>query len=200
MSIAFAPALARHRRRARAVGVHARAVGAGTAAVPSPATVVAARPRRLVAGELLARAGAQARRADHPPGACAGRVPRRPRGRRLPEQLGNRLVAASRDARQDFEFFAVPDSAINAFALPGGYIGVNTGLILLAQNESELASVLAHEITHVTQRHIARMMQAQQNSLLMSLATLALAMLAARARRQLVGRSGAGGDRRPARR
>ena len=95
--------------------------------------------------------------------------------------LGNRLVAASRDSRQDFEFFAVPDNAINAFALPGGYIGVNTGLILLAQNESELASVLAHEITHVTQRHIARIMQAQQNSVLMSLASLALAILAARA-------------------
>jgi predicted Zn-dependent protease len=95
--------------------------------------------------------------------------------------LGNRLVAASRDARQDFDFFAVPDNAINAFALPGGYIGVNTGLILLAQNESELASVLAHEITHVTQRHIARILQAQQNSLLMSLATMALAILATRA-------------------
>jgi predicted Zn-dependent protease len=95
--------------------------------------------------------------------------------------LGNRLVTASRDARQDFEFFAVPDNAINAFALPGGFIGVNTGLILLAQSESELASVLAHEITHVTQRHIARQLQGQQNSLLMSLAALALAMLAARA-------------------
>ena len=95
--------------------------------------------------------------------------------------LGSRLVAASRDARQDFEFFAVPDNAVNAFALPGGYIGVNTGLILLAQNESELASVLAHEITHVTQRHIARILQAQQNSVLMSLATMALAILASRA-------------------
>ena len=96
-------------------------------------------------------------------------------------ELGGRLVAASRDARQEFEFFAVPDSAINAFALPGGFVGVNTGLILLAQNESELASVLAHEITHVTQRHIARILQGQQNSLLMSLAALALALLAARA-------------------
>ena len=95
--------------------------------------------------------------------------------------LGARLVAASRDTRQEFEFFAVPDSAINAFALPGGFIGVNSGLILLAQNESELASVLAHEITHVTQRHIARLLQSQQNSMLMSLATLAMALLAARA-------------------
>ena len=96
-------------------------------------------------------------------------------------ELGNRLVAASPDTRQDFEFFAVADNGINAFALPGGYIGVNTGLILLTQNESELAGVLAHEITHVTQRHIARMLQSQQSSMLMSLATLAVALLAARA-------------------
>ncbi|HEX4883532.1 MAG TPA: M48 family metalloprotease [Casimicrobiaceae bacterium] len=96
-------------------------------------------------------------------------------------ELGSRLVAVSPDARQDFEFFAVPDSGINAFALPGGFIGVNTGLVLLAQSESELASVIAHEITHVTQRHIARLLQGQQNSMLMSLAALAVALLAARA-------------------
>lgn len=96
-------------------------------------------------------------------------------------ELGNRLVAVSPDARQDFEFFAVPDNGINAFALPGGFVGVNTGLVLLAQSESELASVLAHEITHVTQRHIARLLQGQQNSMLMSLAALAVALLAARA-------------------
>ena len=96
-------------------------------------------------------------------------------------ELGHRLVSVSPDAKQDFLFFAVPDSGINAFALPGGFIGVNTGLILLAQSESELASVLAHEITHVTQRHIARQLQGQQDGMLMSLAALALAMLAARA-------------------
>ena len=96
-------------------------------------------------------------------------------------ELGHRLVAASHDTKQDFEFFAVPDPQINAFALPGGYIGVHTGLILLAQNESELASVLAHEISHVTQRHMARMMANQKNSMLMSLAGLALAILASRA-------------------
>src|SRR5205085_2513182 len=66
-------------------------------------------------------------------------------------ELGHRLVSASRDAKQEFEFFAVPDGTINAFALPGGFIGVNTGLVVLAQTESELASVLAHEISHVTQ-------------------------------------------------
>ena len=96
-------------------------------------------------------------------------------------ELGHRLVAAGYDAKQDFEFFAVPDFTVNAFALPGGYIGVNTGLIVLAQNESELASVLAHEISHVTQRHMARMLDNQKNSMLMSLAGLALAVLASRA-------------------
>ena len=96
-------------------------------------------------------------------------------------ELGHRIVAGSKDIKQDFEFFAVPDSTINAFALPGGYIGVHTGLILLTQSESELASVLAHEISHVTQHHIARSIAGQKDSLLMSLAGLAVAILAARA-------------------
>ena len=96
-------------------------------------------------------------------------------------ELGNRLVTSSKDVKQDFVFFAVPDPQVNAFALPGGFVGVNTGLILLAQNESELASVLAHEISHVTQHHITRMLQNQQNSLLLSLAGLAMAILASRA-------------------
>ena len=95
-------------------------------------------------------------------------------------ELGHRLTAASTDVRQDFEFFAVPDPQINAFALPGGYVGVNTGLILLAQSESELASVLAHEISHVTQHHLARALASRKDSMLISLAGLALAILAAR--------------------
>ena len=95
-------------------------------------------------------------------------------------ELGQRLVAVRNDGRFDFHFFAVPDASINAFAMPGGYIGVNTGLILLTQNESELASVLAHEITHVTQNHLARMIENQKNALLMSLAALAVALIAAR--------------------
>jgi beta-barrel assembly-enhancing protease len=94
--------------------------------------------------------------------------------------LGHRLVAASPDAKQDFEFFAIGDPSINAFALPGGYVGVHTGLILLAQNESELAAVLAHEITHVTQHHFTRSMAGQRRSMLYSLAALAVAIAAAR--------------------
>ncbi len=60
--------------------------------------------------------------------------------------LGGRLVVNSSEPGDAFEFFAINDDAINAFALPGGFVGVNTGLILLAQDESELASVLGHEI------------------------------------------------------
>jgi predicted Zn-dependent protease len=94
--------------------------------------------------------------------------------------LGHRLVAGSGEARQEFEFFLIVEPQINAFALPGGYIGVNSGLIVTAQSESELASVLSHEIAHVTQRHIARMFSAQKQATMISLAGLALAILAAR--------------------
>jgi beta-barrel assembly-enhancing protease len=94
--------------------------------------------------------------------------------------LGNRLASRSQDSRQHFEFFLVRDNQINAFALPGGYIGINTGLILAAQAESELAGVLAHEVSHVTQRHIARMLAQQGQSQLASLAALAGALLLSR--------------------
>ena len=95
--------------------------------------------------------------------------------------LGVRLAGQSTDPRQNFEFFLLRDGQINAFALPGGFIGVNTGLILGAQSESEVASVLAHEIAHVTQRHIARMVAQQKQSHITSLAALAVAILASRA-------------------
>jgi predicted Zn-dependent protease len=98
--------------------------------------------------------------------------------------LGERLVARSPDSRQNFDFFLLQDNQINAFALPGGFIGVNTGLLLSSQNESEVASVLAHEIAHVTQRHIARMLAQQKQSQITSLAALAVAILAARASSQ----------------
>lgn len=94
--------------------------------------------------------------------------------------LGARLVANSPEPGQPFVFFAINDNAINAFALPGGFVGVNTGLIQLAQTESELASVLSHEISHVTQHHYARLVAGQRYDSLASLATLAVAILAAR--------------------
>ncbi len=94
--------------------------------------------------------------------------------------LGNRLASRSPGSRQDFDFFLIQDRQINAFALPGGFVGVNTGLLLTAQSESELASVLAHEIAHVTQRHIARMIAQQKQSQITSIAALAAAILLSR--------------------
>jgi len=99
--------------------------------------------------------------------------------------LGYRLVSLSPEYRQEFEFFVILDPSVNAFALPGGFIGVHTGLFLAAQSESEFASVLAHEIAHVAQRHIARMIAGQKQNTIMSLAALAVAILAARGSPQL---------------
>lgn len=99
--------------------------------------------------------------------------------------LGNRLIAHSDAARQEFEFFVIRDPQINAFALPGGFIGIHTGLILAAQSESEVAGVVAHEIAHVTQRHIARMINQQGQSQLLSIAAMAVALLAARSNSQI---------------
>ncbi|HEX8989453.1 MAG TPA: M48 family metalloprotease [Rhodocyclaceae bacterium] len=95
-------------------------------------------------------------------------------------RLGHRLASNSEGARQDFEFFALRDNTLNAFALPGGYIGVHTALIEATQSESELASVLSHEISHVTQHHIARGVSQQSQSYMTTLLSLAAAILAAR--------------------
>lgn len=99
--------------------------------------------------------------------------------------LGNRLASNGPDITQKFSFFVVEDNSINAFALPGGVIGVHTGLILTAGSESELASVLAHEIGHVVQRHMARMMAQQKQDAWKSYAAMAFALLAARSSPQL---------------
>lgn len=91
--------------------------------------------------------------------------------------LGQRLTSNSDSGGQQFTFFVVNDPAINAFAGPGGYIGVNSGLILAAENESELAGVLAHEISHVTQHHLARAFEAQQGLSLPSMAAMLAGIL-----------------------
>ncbi|MFA6204029.1 MAG: M48 family metalloprotease [Gallionella sp.] len=95
-------------------------------------------------------------------------------------QLGYKLVQFSSEPSLAFEFFALNDYSVNAFAMPGGFIGVNAGLLLTTQSESELASVLGHEIAHVTQHHLARMVAAQQGDSLASMAAIAVAILAAR--------------------
>jgi len=82
------------------------------------------------------------------------------------ESIGYQLAANSDNNTLAFTFFVVDSPDINAFAAPGGVIGVNSGTILNSQSESELAGVLAHEIAHVTQRHMARQFeQAGQFSL-----------------------------------
>jgi len=78
------------------------------------------------------------------------------------QNLGFKLISSSSEGSGDFYFFVVADSTINAFAIPGGYIGVNSGLLTNTDAESELASVVAHEIAHVTQRHIARAIAAAE--------------------------------------
>jgi predicted Zn-dependent protease len=98
--------------------------------------------------------------------------------------FGGTLIAARPEARGeagfDFFFFAVRDPALNAFALPGGFIGVHSGLLLAAQSESELAAVLAHEIGHVAQRHIARMAGNRKQDSMIALASMLLGALALR--------------------
>ncbi len=72
------------------------------------------------------------------------------------QSLGTRLLTAGINADLNFTFLIIVDPTINAFATPGGVIAVNTGLIQATENESELAGVMAHEIVHVKQRHLAR--------------------------------------------
>ncbi len=76
--------------------------------------------------------------------------------------LGKRLTRSLLDEQREYQFFLIGHPTINAFALPGGFIGTHSGLITSAASESELASVLAHEIAHVTQRHWPRLVAAQK--------------------------------------
>ena len=95
-------------------------------------------------------------------------------------QLGISGFEGSGSFALSFELFGVRDKSINAFALPGGYIGVHTGLIVAAESESELASVLGHEMGHVSQKHIARMYSKEGTNSMIALASIVLAVLAAR--------------------
>ena len=93
------------------------------------------------------------------------------------QSLGYRLVATSEHRHLGFTFFVVDDESMNAFAAPGGFVGVNSGLILETRTESELASVLAHEIAHVTQRHIARAIADAGRMNIPAMAAIAAAIL-----------------------
>lgn len=92
------------------------------------------------------------------------------------ETLGNELLSSDRDAGGRFSFFLIDEPVVNAFAGPGGYIGIYAGLILAAQSEDELAAVMSHEIAHVTQRHLTRGIEDQSK---LTLPTTALMVAAA---------------------
>lgn len=91
--------------------------------------------------------------------------------------LGYQLAAHSDNQSLDFTFFVVDDPSINAFAAPGGFIGMHSGLIMATESESELASVIAHEIGHLTQRHLARRIEAANKMSLPSTAAFLAALL-----------------------
>ena len=92
-------------------------------------------------------------------------------------QLGGANAQGS--AAYDYEVFAVKDQSINAFALPGGFIGFHTGLLIAAETDSEVASVMGHEIGHVLQRHLARSLERQGTNSIIALAGIVLGALAA---------------------
>lgn len=103
------------------------------------------------------------------------------------DRLGQQLVATSAAPGAELHFFAVRDNAVNAFAMFGGYVGVNTGTLLTAQSESELAGVLAHEIAHVTQNHLARHIAAEKRNTIASMIAMAVGILAARSNSNVAG-------------
>lgn len=91
--------------------------------------------------------------------------------------LGSTLVGASGTGAGSYTFFLIDEPVINAFAGPGGYVGVYAGLILAASSEDELAAVMAHEIAHVTQRHLMRSIENQAQYTLPTLALLVAAAI-----------------------
>lgn len=95
--------------------------------------------------------------------------------------IGSRIAAQTNDGDHSFTFFAVDDPRINAFALPGGYIGVHTGLLEASRNEDEVAGVIAHEVAHVTQRHIARAIHANSRQSILTTALMLGAIIVAAA-------------------
>lgn len=104
------------------------------------------------------------------------------------QDIWKRLLAAARvrgeltpelDERFAWQIFLGRDNTINAFALPGGYLGLNLGLVAVIGSRDELANVLGHELSHVTQRHIARIMSREAKQMPLMIAGMVLGMLAA---------------------
>ena len=95
------------------------------------------------------------------------------------QDLGRQLSSHSDNPQLNFGFYVIDDDSINATTLPGGFVVVNSGLLLLTDNEDELAGVMAHEIGHVTQRHLSRQLEDQRDRSFLNIATMLAAVLAA---------------------
>ena len=108
------------------------------------------------------------------------------------DSLGKKLINASTDPAKKIEFFIVSDPSINAFAMLGGVIGVHSGLFLASNTESELASVISHEIAHINQKHISRFLLQQERASYQSTFIMAVALLLARSNPQLASTAMAG--------
>ncbi|HBN54196.1 MAG TPA: peptidase [Stenotrophomonas sp.] len=95
------------------------------------------------------------------------------------QAMGTRLGSNSAQPQQKFTFFMLKDRQINAFATLGGYIGMNAGLVLTAEREDEVAAVLSHEISHVTQQHVLRSVEKAQRDQIPILLGMLAAVVAA---------------------
>src|SRR5450755_4290784 len=93
------------------------------------------------------------------------------------QQIGHSLSSHAEEGQHTFYYFVVRDPVINAFAMPGGFIAIDSGLILATRNENELAGVMAHETAHVTQRHLVRQLIDQSHAGLVSTAAMLAAIL-----------------------
>src|ERR1700692_2776306 len=93
------------------------------------------------------------------------------------QQIGHSLSSHAEEGQHQFYYFVLKDPVLNAFAMPGGFIAIHSGLILATRNENELAGVMAHEPAHVTQRHLVRGLIDQSHAGLMSTAAMLAAIL-----------------------
>jgi len=134
--------------------------------IGSPADTVLSKENEMIIGRSIYRS---LRDAD--------RLVSDPETQEYIQSVGQRIAANAQNGDFRFKFFVVDDPAINAFALPGGYIGVHSGLLMATKNESELAGVMAHEISHVTQRHISRAIYASSRQSILTLAAMLGAIL-----------------------
>jgi len=93
------------------------------------------------------------------------------------QEIGHSLSSNSQEGQHQFYYFVIRDADVNAFAVPGGFVAIHSGLILATRNENELAGVLAHETAHVTQRHIVRQLMDQSHEGLLATAAMLAAVL-----------------------